>query len=172
MYCPNCGIETSIDKRFCRGCGMDIRAVAQAFKGNPANLSTVQNMFSLQGAESPRKKVRRIGFITMGGGLLLASMLAIIGGAFSTLGGNLGNFVASLSGLGGLVFMLGIGIMIYSCFLPKTSSISHTSPYDAIPPAEPNVQIPPAPFRQSVSSVTENTTDLLDLEDRRERAHR
>lgn len=165
MYCPNCGIETLNNKRFCRGCGMDLQLIFQALSGQPPQTSTDTL------TESPRKKTRRIGFITMLGGLVLAMLLSILGGAFSNLDDSLGSFFASLSGLGGLVFTIGIGIMIYSLFLSKTPAISHTSQYDAIPPTQPHMQMPPAEFGQRVS-VTENTTELLDQEDNHARLHR
>jgi len=30
MYCPHCGVDNSDDTRYCRGCGEDLRLVAQA----------------------------------------------------------------------------------------------------------------------------------------------
>jgi hypothetical protein len=106
------------------------------------------------------------------GGLLLAMLLSILGGAFSNLDDSLGHFFASLSGLGGMVFTVSIGFMIYSLFLPKTPAIKHASQQDAIPTTQPNLQMPPPEFRHRVSSVTENTTELLDQEDNHVRLHR
>lgn len=168
MYCPKCGIDTLIDTKFCRGCGMDLQPISQILTGQPVKPSPIHTLLSLQTPSvSPRKKARRAGFIAMGGGLLLAAFLGILGGAFLNLDNDLGEFVASLAGLGGLVFTVGIGIMIYSFFLSKVPTVAHDTQPNLIPPAQPYAQMPPADFGHRVSSVTENTTNLLDTEDNR-----
>lgn len=152
---------------------MDLNPVSQILSGQPANVSAIQNMLTLDtSTESPRRKARRIGFIVMGGGLLFAMLFSILGGAFSNLDGDLGSFVGSLGNLGGLIFTVGIGIMIYSFFLSKTPTASHIAQHNIIPPADLRPQMPPAGFQQKVSSVTENTTELLDPEPDRARPRR
>lgn len=173
MYCPTCGTETATDKRFCRNCGMDLNPVSQLVTGQPANATTTPNLlYPDMSTDSPSKKVRRLGILAMIGGVLLAMVLSILGGALTNLDDGVGSFVASLSGLGGMVFTIGIGVFIYSRFLSKTPVASNPTPTEAIPPAQPNLQMPPAQFGQRVSSVTENTTELLDPDEERARVRR
>lgn len=152
MYCPNCGTETAPDRKFCRGCGMDLQPVAQLLTGQlPA-----------QPLQNARGKAARYGFLTFLGGVLLAALLGTTGGAFMHLDPQLGLFISSLAGLGGLVVVVGLGLMVYSLFLPKAPAQTQPPQPQALPQAQPYAQLPPERFRQPVPSVIENTTELLD----------
>ena len=35
MYCPNCGTSTSLDQKFCRGCGLNLSPVSQMLTNSP-----------------------------------------------------------------------------------------------------------------------------------------
>ena len=159
MYCPNCGSETQTDSKFCRLCGTDLNIVSQALTGQ---LQTASEQTPSK--ESQRRRAAKWGFITFWGGVLLAALFAIIGDAFVPLSHRLGVFVGNLAPLGGLVSTLGIGLMIYSLFLPKSQS-GQSEPTKPKLRAEPRAQISSEPYRQPVRSVTENTTRLFEQSD-------
>jgi len=152
---------------------MDLNPVSQLVTGQTASAPTTKNLiFPDLLTESPRKKIRRLGVIGILGGMLLGMLLSILGGAFSNLDNNLGSFVGSLSNLGALVTTIGIGLLIYSRFLPKAQSTSNSQQYNAVASTDPQLQMPPAQFGQKVSSVTENTTELLEPEEDHARVRR
>jgi hypothetical protein len=156
MYCPNCGSETIADKKFCRSCGMDLQVILQAMNGElqPPSLAAAP-------AKSQRRQMMKYGFIALWAGLLFGVLLTILSDALIPLGPGLSSFLSNLAPLGGLVFVFGIGMMIYSRFLPKTPAIqppANTNPITSSPVA----QLPAEPFRQPIGSVTETTTRFLD----------
>lgn len=163
MFCPNCGIESEINRKFCRSCGMSLEVISHVLTGQFPSAQTGDGVVeSEQMFKSDRQKVKRIGFITLLCGFFLAATLAILGGAFGNLDSQLGNFIGSLAGMGGVVLMTGIGIIIYSLFLPKLSALPKTHQQTSLPPAQQPVNLRPDYNRVPVSSVTENTTELLE----------
>ncbi|HKP85602.1 MAG TPA: hypothetical protein VJZ26_05880 [Blastocatellia bacterium] len=119
--------------------------------------------------ESQRRQAMKWGFITFWGGIMLAALFAIMGDAFIPLSHRLGIFIGNLAPLGGLVVTLGIGIMIYSLFLPKaqTGQAEPAKPKPAKSKlrTQPPAQISSEPYRQPVVSVTESTTRLFEQSD-------
>jgi hypothetical protein len=113
-------------------------------------------------AQSPRRKTMRVGFATLWGGLMLAILLAIVGEAVWGLNQVLGSLIGNLAPLGALVMMLGVGVMIYSRFLPKTPALSRPQPDRGVLPNPQQVILLPDSPRQPVSSVTESTTKLFE----------
>jgi zinc ribbon protein len=164
MFCPNCGVETQRETKFCRSCGMDLKLVSQSFAGQTQIIGEQQAP-----KESQRRQAMKWGFVTFWGGILLAALLAIMGDAFIPISQRLGVFIGNLAPLGGLVTTVGIGIMLYSLFLPKAPSAK--SPSAKSQKANPKLQsqtpaqLPPEPYRQPVGSVTESTTRLFDQPD-------
>lgn len=157
MYCPNCGIEMAAERKFCRSCGMDLQLIARAMTGDiqPEDVGA-------QLANSPRRKTMRVGFATLWGGLMLAILLAIAGEAVWDLNRILGNVLIDMAPLGALVMMLGVGVMIYSRFLPKTPALARPAHDPGVLPNPQQVTLPPDGFRQPVSSVTDSTTKLFE----------
>ncbi|HSF24661.1 MAG TPA: hypothetical protein VLE20_10565 [Blastocatellia bacterium] len=160
MFCPSCGVETAAaERKFCRSCGMDLRMVVRTLTGDiqPDDVSA-------QLEKNPRRKMMRIGFATLWGGLMLAILLAITSEAVHDLNATLGNLISNLAPLGALVMMIGVGVMIYSRFLPKTASLALPSQDRAVLPNPQQMALPPERSRQPVSSVTEGTTKLFEEE--------
>lgn len=157
MYCPNCGIETAAERKYCRSCGMDLQLIARAMTADIQPDDVGGEL-----AKSPRRKVMRVGFATLWGGLMLALLLVISGEAVWGLNRTLGTLLSDLSPLGALVMMLGVGVMIYSRFLPRTPVPSQASRDRGLLPNPPQVMLPPESIRQPVSSVTESTTKLFE----------
>ncbi len=173
MYCPNCGTETSESRKFCRSCGMSLEIISQALTGQLQTLPTDTAMESAP-AQSERRKMMRWGFGVFWLGILLAALLGILGGAISTLASQAGEFIASLAGLGGLIVLVGIGMMIYSRFLPNAPGLKTPAPLPQprqteLPPAQRGVDMRPESLSPPVLSVTENTTELLDPSSHKER---
>jgi len=163
MYCPNCGTQASEGRKFCRGCGLGLDFISQALNGQVQSMTTN----SLAAKESffdlgDRKKTRRLGVLTSLGGILLAAMISIIGGALANLDNDLGAFFMSLSGIGGLIFMVGAGLIIYSFFLPKARAGYQPQQQNWLPNEQPHIDMRPDFERRPVGSVTENTTELFD----------
>ncbi|MFY9611814.1 MAG: hypothetical protein WAU45_24775 [Blastocatellia bacterium] len=160
MYCPNCGIQTAAaERKFCRSCGMDLQLVAKTITGDIQPDDVTDQL-----ARSPRRKMMRIGFATLWGGLMLAILLVIAGGAVEGLNQTLGILINNLAPLGALVMMIGVGVMIYSRFLPKAPSLALPSHDRAVLPNPQQMTLPPERPRQPVSSVTEGTTKLFEEE--------
>jgi hypothetical protein len=176
MYCPNCGIETTPDRKFCRSCGTDLITISRVLTGQ---LQVVEPGSTASEGPQPWHSYRRgalkAGFMAFWGGILLAAFFGIVGTALQEVDRSVGALVQNLAGLGGLVVLLGIGLMIYSLFLPKASAYSKTL-QTRLPNPEPPVQLPPERYRQPVSSVTDSTTRLFDETDQsasiRDRARR
>lgn len=158
MYCPSCGIETAAaERKFCRSCGMDLQLAARTITGE-----IQPNDVSDQLARGPRRTTMRIGFATLWGGLMLAILLAIAGEAIEGLNPTLGTLINNLAPLGALVMLIGVGVMIYSRFLPKTPSPARPSHDRALLQNSQQMTLPPERLRQPVSSVTESTTKLFE----------
>jgi hypothetical protein len=121
MYCPNCGIQTSSDQKFCRGCGMSLGQVSQMLPGESPMLGAAGGAaepVNVRGREGDeRHRYTRLGFILFWGGIMLAALLGIVGDAMTSLSWRLGHFIENLAGLGALVLLAGLGVMIYSRFL-------------------------------------------------------
>jgi len=141
---------------------MDLKLVSQSFAGQTQIINEQQAP-----KESQRRQAMKLGFVTFWGGILLAALLAIMGDAFIPISQRLGVFIGNLAPLGGLVTTVGIGIMIYSLFLPKAPSTKSQKSQKANPKLQSQTpaQLPPEPYRQPVGSVTESTTRLFDQPD-------
>jgi zinc-ribbon domain len=177
MYCPNCGIETTPDRKFCRSCGMDLITISRVLTGE---LQVVEPGSGASVADLPwhsqRRGMVKAGFIAFWGGIVLAALFAILGSAVENVDRSLGDLLASLAGLGGLVILVGIGMMVYSLFLSESPAYVKPPRQTRLPNSQPQAQLPPESYRQPVSSVTETTTKLFDEADQktatRDRARR
>jgi hypothetical protein len=165
MYCPNCGTEIQPDKKFCRACGMDLNLIVRAMNGTLPTIDPAQVL-----AESPRRKMVKMGFITVGGGIFLAALLAIFSEVVLPMSRGLGSILQNLAPLGGLITAFGLGMMIYSLFLPKAQTVRpfvqpQIQPQIQMQP--PHAQLPPESHRQPIGSVTESTTRLFEEDEAR-----
>ena len=170
MYCPNCGSKATTGTRFCRTCGKDLQIITQAMNGELHPLAT-------EHAPVPscwrRQRMLRLGLLTFLAGALLAPLLATLGRAILPLGPVLGVLLERLAPLGGLATTFGIGMMVYSRFLPKTShsgtiagsAASHprTTTGRRTAPRQTQSRLQEQP-RSTFGSVTEATTRLFEEE--------
>lgn len=162
MFCPNCGTEATGSRKFCRACGMNLDLISQVMSGHIPVMPLGEpapkgSLFDL----NDRSKTTRLGFLSLWGGIMLAALIGIIGGALSNLDNEVGGFVASLAGIGGLIFMIGMGLLIYSRFLPKPEKTFQPQ-QNWLPPQQQYIDMQQDYERRSARSVTENTTELFD----------
>jgi hypothetical protein len=202
MFCPNCGTPTQIpDQNFCKICGTNLLVVSRALQpaapgetappaaGTPPYIGTLtagagplpEQFAALPFVreEAHRQKIRKLGWIAMGGGILFAIFLEILGDALANLSSELGAFVSDLGEFGGLIFVGGLMMTLYARFVMKktnqpqvvivqqpANSVGNASGFqNAAPnPAAPAPQLTPAPPTNYAPppSVTENTTAHLD----------
>ena len=179
MFCPQCGQhQVSDNLRFCSRCGFPMEGVLQLL-GN-GGILPVYEPAGPREMSSRRKGVRQGGMLLLVGAVLLP-ILGIIWS--NTIGPNLLDILVPLAAiiffLGGIVRMLFAAIFEEGASRPQYSS--YARPPVAIPPHGPihAGALPPpganpaggwrshpstAEIRQP-SSVTENTTRLLDKDD-------
>jgi hypothetical protein len=171
MYCPNCGAETSVDQKFCRGCGAGLGQPSQVTSGLSPGEAGLYAQPATPGPDpsDQRSKYVRLGFILFWGGIMLAAMLGILGDAAGTLSWRVGRFIQSLAWLGGLTLLGGIGVMIYSRLFAPVRRLESPRPRALPLPAgtvdHPGQQAHPSFDNRGpgpAPSVTEHTTYALD----------
>jgi zinc-ribbon domain len=166
MYCPNCGIETTPDRKFCRSCGMDLITISRVLMGELQVVEPGSGATSLALPwYSQRRGMAKFGFATFWGGILLAALFGIVGSAIEEVDHSAGLMIQNFAGLGGLVVLVGIGLMLYSLFLSKAPANFQPPRQMGLPKSQPQASLPPESYRQPISSVTESTTKLFDESD-------
>lgn len=152
MYCPACGTEnTGEERRFCRSCGTDLRAVSQALSNSvPVKIAStldayLENRFQRNFMNGVLNLIAFIALVAVGTGYLISGW---------TLSGGL------LLGLGILALLLGVwDIWIYRRNLPP---VAKQKPREPIPTTK-ELAAPQTELSLPVS-VTETTTRKLDLQ--------
>jgi hypothetical protein len=185
MFCPQCGQQqTSAVIRFCSRCGFPLDGVIQLL--GTGGMLPVYRTPDEPVAVSPRRKGVKQGALLFLLGILLVPIL----GVFASYGG--GRFLEILAALAAIIcFMGGPLRMLFAAVFeegaPKPVRVYGAPAHMHAPPQfGPRVQVPalqPPPARPQAPgwrrpntaelvnppSVTENTTRLLDKEDRTDR---
>ncbi|MCS6804974.1 MAG: zinc ribbon domain-containing protein [Acidobacteriota bacterium] len=157
MYCPNCAAPTSSGQNFCRACGFHLSQIVSA-ASNSSSPSGVDASAYL----TERGRMRRWGFITFWGGIVLAALISIVGGAIENLNRPMGNFLQDVAPIGGLLCVVGLGMMIYSLFLPKEPQQCRPTLAVALPRSASTMPVSLEQRPEAAPSVTEHTTELLE----------
>lgn len=184
MYCPQCGqLQAPGTVRFCSRCGFPLDGVIQLL-GTGGVLPVYRDPQTPQ-EMSPRKRGVR-----QGGILLLSGIIVVpICGVFNSYIGS--SFTEILVALAAIIFFLGGPLrMLYAALFEEGApNPFHQGPRPYVSPAVPapqfgapahNPALPPPPAQSASGwrsrpitaelanrpSVTENTTRLLDKEDR------
>lgn len=185
MYCPQCGQQQAPGTvRFCSRCGFPLEGVLQLL--GTGGILPVYREPAIPGEMSPRKKgVRQGGML-----LLLGALIVPILGLFASYINSpfpeiLAGLAAIICFVGGPLRMLYAGIFEEGAHRPTMMHGAH--PYMAPPMGQPqfgspvhNAALPPPTIQSTPSwrqrpntaelttppSVTENTTRLLDKEER------
>jgi hypothetical protein len=172
MYCPKCGTETSPDRKFCRSCGLPLEPVSQLLTGWPLNHQTPTAPTEQGTSVDQRRRMLRLGFITMWAGLLSIILMGIIGEAISSAispeSSQLGQRIENLAAIGVIPMLLGVGLMIYSRLLAKSQPQAPRAQARPLLPESrpyinsPGIQSPVSRPADQAPSVTEHTTFRLE----------
>ena len=162
MYCPSCGTQAIDVTRFCRVCGANLHAVSKVLNDQPGQeLEPIASSPEKQNAD--RKKMMRLGFIVLWAGIILGCLLAAVGDAVSSVNRGAGDLISGLGAVGAIVMMVGVGVMIYSRFLPKADLPAGRQEAKALPAPPQVIQSTPTNRNlDQVPSVTEHTTYKLE----------
>ncbi|HVF43356.1 MAG TPA: hypothetical protein VM936_10120 [Pyrinomonadaceae bacterium] len=161
MLCPNCGTRTTTNgHKFCRNCGMNLEPVARALS---AHLSHGGAAAATAAREADRRNVQR-----MTGGLT-AGLLVILFGVLlmAFVPGNLFKILGVWAALIGIVASL--AAVFSTQRRAADGGVAEPSPthaLDATAAAETGRLLDENTF-EPARSVTERTTDLLNVEARR-----
>ena len=154
MHCPNCSKQISPDQKFCRFCGRSLEAVSKSSSEHP----TVPNSDKPMTKVTNRMPARRMNRALLWGLIVIGSGVTILANAQD---------YELVNWLGILVFLAGIGLAIYGAFSSDKAKAlaSIQSPQTkALNQPETVSQLPPKDFSEPVPSVTERTTELLEIE--------
>lgn len=155
MYCPNCSTEASTEQKFCRSCGMELRAVAELIHDQSPE---VKQLSCKDPAFQPRHRVMPIwGFIIMFAGVGVGVSLKVLGKEGIR---PFGEFTPYLSVLMLLSALLGMGLMCFP-FL----QMSFGSARSRRQKSELTNGLRPAFLPEERTSITEQTTGLLETVD-------
>lgn len=162
MYCPNCGNKNTQGQKFCRSCGLGLEKVEQSLN---EQLPTKANK-SLQ---ERKERLEHLGVAALG-----VFGLGILGftlySALSKLMLTQGKVLAGLAMLG-LVIMMGCGLLSVILFAKanelKEASTKRQSGRAEIPSDNTTGKLL-VDHAESMFSVTEQTTELLDIEKSRQ----
>jgi hypothetical protein len=153
MHCPNCGKQTSLDQKFCRSCGMKLETSAKALA---EHLSVTG--FDKSAAQADEKLLlSRLYKMLLWGIIAFISGLALLA---------VGKDYRIISVMGLLIMLAGVLVSAYGVLSPlKSAALSggRSSEPKTLKQSE-TKQLPPESFHEPIPTVTERTTNLLEVE--------
>jgi zinc ribbon protein len=154
MYCPKCAAAVSDEQKYCRSCGLDLQLISQVLDVESGAIESTES-------EQERRKNRLViwGTITMMSGLMVGCLIPIFLGLLRGWD-SLTSLILVLAGLAGLLLFAGIIVLVYSDNLQVIKKSFRPAP---LPQGVTTNQLPPIDQSESGVSVTEHTTDLLDV---------
>jgi hypothetical protein len=185
MYCPHCGQQQVTGVvRFCSRCGFPLDGVIQLLSSG--GMLPVYHSSDEPVQISPRRKGVKQGAVLMLSGAVIVPILGVLASASNAV------FPEVLAAVAAIIcFMGGPFRMLYAALfeegapkrMPAYGPPPVAVPQQFGPPPRQNAALPPPPARSASSwrgrpntaelanppSVTENTTRLLDKEDRTDR---
>lgn len=156
MHCPGCGAQISMEQKFCRVCGMNLEAVSIALATQ--SILPASNDSHATGSSNTSRRIMpwmRWGVIITFVGIILG----IVGKKFV--------HDDIISGVGALIAIAGIFLIAFGSLptlAPRSGKSRQSKPVKAPAQAKPTMPMPLELLPESVSSVTENTTELLEVE--------
>ena len=161
MYCPTCGIQTSLDQKYCRSCGMGLQVISQAVGEHQGQI--------IEKNEARPKKLERWGMIT---GLIGISMLSLLligvficlsiskvfGISFEAFGFD--SFAPVVAAIGFCSIIIGGGLMSYPSIRKELRNLR---PAKLTEKAQTTAALSMSNIEQ-MPSVTEGTTNLLEAD--------
>ncbi len=158
MLCPNCGTKTTTDHKFCRNCGMNLEPVSRALA---AHLSVGGAAAAREAREADRSRARRM---TNG---LFAGLFVVLFGMLlvAFLPGKGFKFIGVAAALMGIVAAL-VSVLSPLRSMGAADAARVEAPPHAFDPAAPNTGrlLHEQTFDRAPASVTDHTTELLNVE--------
>lgn len=153
MHCPGCGTQTSSEQNFCRACGMNLDAVSKALAADDSHAASCSG-----------RRMRR--WMTLG-------VIIIFAGLFIGIAGKKLIHNDIMSGVGAMIALAGIFLICLSSLTTLAPRKRSRQARASLAPAQAKqtVPLPPELPPASVSSVTERTTELLEVEPLKASAH-
>lgn len=155
MFCPNCGTKNSVGLNYCRSCGLKLDAIIEAVEDQlPSQVDA--------GMQRRKKKAERNALIHLS---IVGVICLIISVLLFTQYTNLGYYFGAVlpGAIVLMVFLLGpaLGHLYYAKSLkPKYRPMADEVP---ISTGVTSRLIEDRPFEPAHSSVTEDTTELLNM---------
>lgn len=159
MHCPSCGAETSLEQKFCRGCGMDLETVSKlvAAHSSPETLK-LEKSLTIKANRQRMYQSFKWGMtcFILGMAALATTKTLSLDKAF-----NLGPL---------LLLFLGMGIMCYGLLATmrdhalSSRKLSGSGSTSKLPETEITKELPAARVPVPVASITERTTQLIAVE--------
>ena len=163
MYCPNCGIQTSLDQKYCRSCGMDLQMISQIVGEHQGDI--------VEKNEARQKKLERCGKIT---GLIGISVLSLVlisaficlsisslfGINFDAFGFD--SFAPVVAAIGFCSIIIGAGLMSYPSI---SKELRNLGPAKLTEKAQTTAGMSISSIAEQMPNIAERTTHLLEADD-------
>lgn len=168
MFCPNCGANSTADQKFCRGCGLKLEKVSlliveQLPAGSLAEAAPEEIARLLKSKQSIERLLVGIGltaaavFVTS---IIWTLVFTIIIGKGAVLSGSiaLGLILAGV---------VAVALVCYRESVLNALARRGVSDEKPAPISAPTANLLPEPRATPVGSVTDRTTELLEVERKR-----
>ena len=156
MHCPDCGLQSSPDQKFCRSCGFDLQIISQAVMNkHVAEESSLSRYEAKKAIEH-----RMVKFISWGGIVFFVGLVAIILGKKFL-------FNELIHLMGSMLALTGLFIMCFGVLSAKSASTKPSGKrINKSSPTNPELDKPSGAERllEVMPSITERTTKLMETE--------
>lgn len=159
MHCPSCGVETTLEQRYCRSCGMDLETVSKL----------VASHSSPEALKLEKALTRKADQQRMYQSLKWGMIFLIFGMAVLTTVKTLA-LDKTFNLFGALLLFISMGLMCYSVLAPMRDralrSVKFPKGVDTseLSPTEAAKDLPPVRVPVPAASITERTTQLISTE--------
>ena len=154
MSCPKCGLPTLADQKFCRSCGASLQMTTQRLV-KPATISDPE-LKPATGAAPGKQRAQAL--------VLWGFIIMFIGVAIGVIGKKLvHDDIVTVVGI--LLALAGMFMTAYPYLAPsrRRPNSGLASPPEALAQSHSTKYLSPESNTEYVSSVTERTTDLLEI---------
>ncbi len=163
MACPECGLESQPDQKFCRSCGARLQMTTQQMVEPPTVINQKSSSAIISRAQPQQASTIVFwGFVVM----LVGTALGVLGKML--LHENL------ITVVGVLAALVGMFLVVYPYLAPprrKEGDLNHLNQPEVITPPDRTRDLPPGNINEFIPSVTERTTDLLKTSTRKRAEH-